>query len=313
MKERILIIGGTGFIGKYLTKKCHGKGFLCSVISLNVPKKENKIEGVDYYQCDLSIYDQLYAILHDKKFEYVVNLSGYINHSSFYSNEGLSIINSHFSGVINILRIIDPSPLRHFIQIGSSDEYGSLPAPQSEEMREQPISPYSFSKTATTHLMQMLFRSEKFPVTIIRLFLVYGEGQDLERFLPQVILGSLKNRDFPVSLGEQYRDFTYVGDIVDGIIECLDIKDTYGEIINLASGKKIMIRDVVRKVIEYTGKGSAKFGEIEYRSCENMELYASILKAQRLINWQPLTSFETGLKRTIEYIKSEVSNQYNAK
>ena len=106
MKERILIIGGTGFIGKYLTKKCHGKGFLCSVISLNVPKKENKIEGVDYYQCDLSIYDQLYAILHDKKFEYVVNLSGYINHSSFYSNEGLSIINSHFSGVINILCII---------------------------------------------------------------------------------------------------------------------------------------------------------------------------------------------------------------
>jgi len=313
LKERILIIGGTGFIGRHLAKKCQKIGLLCSVISLNPPTKNNKIKGVSYYQCNLAIYEQVYEILHDKKFEYIVNLSGYINHSSFYSDDGISIINSHFLGVMNTLSAIDRLSLRHFIQIGSSDEYGSMVAPQSEAMREEPISTYSFSKTAITHLMQMLFRSEKFPVTIIRLFLVYGEGQDLKRFLPQIIMNSLKGRDFPVSLGEQYRDFTYVEDIVDGIIASLEVKNTFGEIINLASGKKIMIRDVVKKVIEYTGRGTARFGEIEYRSGENMQLYASISKAQKLINWQPVTNFDIGLKKTIEYIKSEVSISSNVK
>ena len=70
-----------------------------------------------------------------------------------------------------------------FVQIGSSDEYGNIKAPQHEESREHPISPYSIGKLASTQFLQMLHRTEGFPAVILRPFLIYGPGQDNKRFI----------------------------------------------------------------------------------------------------------------------------------
>ena len=126
---------------------------------------------------------------------------------------------------------------------GSSDEYGNINSPQNETMREEPISPYSFSKLACTKLLRMLYVSEKLPVVILRLFLVYGEGQGFNRFLPQIIKGCLKNEAFPTSEGNQIRDFCYVSDIVDGIIATMKSEQVNGHILNLASGEPIKIKN----------------------------------------------------------------------
>ena len=104
---------------------------------------------------------------------------------------GKKVIDVHFGGVQNILQSVNLSALKRFVQIGSSDEYGNLSAPQTEDMRESPITPYSFGKVASTQLLQMLHRTEGLPIVILRLFLVYGPGQDYRRFIPQVIQGCL--------------------------------------------------------------------------------------------------------------------------
>ena len=199
--------------------------------------------------------------------------------------------------------MVNLTSLKRFVQIGSSDEYGNLSAPQTEDMRESPISSYSLGKLASTNLLQMLHITEGIPVVILRLFLVYGPEQDFDRFIPQIIKGCLSSSHFPASTGKQLRDFCYVDDVTNGILMALKNDKVNGEIINLASGKSISIREVVELVQKKIGLGRANFGKIPFRAGENMSLYADISKAHKVLKWRPVISIEEGIGRTIDYYK----------
>jgi len=298
VSERLLIVGGTGFIGNNLALSAVKGGISTTVLSLNCPVAERKIKGIEYLQADVTHLSQLQKQLKNLKFDYVVNLSGYIEHCSFLEG-GRNIIDTHFIGVQNLIQVIDWYELKRFVQIGSSDEYGNLPAPQSEEMREGPISSYSLGKLASTQLLQMLYRTVKLPAVTLRLFLVYGPGQDEKRFLPQIIKGCLSDNNFPTSAGLQLRDFCYIDDVIDGILTVLTNDKVNGEVINLASGTPVAIREVVEQVQKTVGKGSPEFGEIPYRVGENMELYANVSKAKELLDWEAKVSLESGIEKTV--------------
>lgn len=299
MADNLLIVGGTGFIGRNLTIKAVEDGFNVTVLSVNVPSKENQIDSADYLQADITNILQLRDQLSTISIDYVVNLSGYIDHSQFLKG-GRQVVKTHFWGVINLLQLLDWGELKRFVQIGSSDEYGNLPAPQNEEMHVSPISPYSLAKLASTQLLQMLYRTEGFPAVILRLFLAYGPGQDRKRFLPQIIQGCLLGNNFPTTAGEQLRDFCYVDDVTRGILLALKQDEANGEVINLASGKPVEILEVIKHVQKTVGQGSPEFGSIRYRSGENMELYGDILKAKRLLEWEPEVTLKEGIKRTVD-------------
>mgnify|MGYP000221006315 FL=1 len=239
--------------------------------------------------------------LKNKTFNYVLNLGGYVNHAD-YSDGGSDVFKTHFNGAMNLVSCINKVNLKSFVQIGSSDEYGGNIAPQNEGQREMPISPYSFSKAAVTHFLQMLYRTEKFPVVILRPFLVYGVGQDNNRFIPKVVQGCIDNNQFPVSPGEQLRDFCYIDDIVEVILLALTNKDIYGEVINIASGNPVTIKHVINTIIDMVGSGKPNFGQIDYRNMENMILYADISKAERMLGWRANIGLEEGLKSTINFI-----------
>lgn len=304
MIQNLLILGGTGFIGHHLAQKAVNIGFNTSVISLNLPTERRKVDDVNYISADITNLLDLKEKL-PEQIDYVVNLSGYINHSS-YLEEGCEVINSHLGGLQNLIALIDWKKLKRFIQVGSSDEYGHNVAPQNEEMSADPISSYSYSKFAANELLKMLYKTESFPVVMLRLFLVYGPGQDNERFLPQIIEACLSDSTFPVSLGNQLRDFCYIDDIVNGIILSLRTEGIEGEIINLASGKAQSILGVINFVKNSVGKGNPQFGKIPYRRNENMELYADIKKATELLEWKQEVSFEQGITKTIDYYRSKI-------
>ncbi|MAV94305.1 MAG: hypothetical protein CMA31_01290 [Euryarchaeota archaeon] len=303
MADNLLIIGGTGFIGNHLTCAAVKSGFQTTVLSLHEPNRENKVKGALYLQADITNFNDLSNRLLNIDIKFVINLSGYIDHCSFRTG-GDSVIDSHFTGVKNIVKVLDWSKLKRFIQIGSSDEYGNLKAPQNETMRESPISPYSFGKVASTQFLQMLNRTEGFPAVILRLFLVYGPSQNLKRFLPQVIRGCASGKTFPTSLGEQLRDFCYVDDVTRGILMTLMQDDINGEVINIASGTPVTIRKVIETVKLIIGQGDPIFGQIPYRAKENMALYADITKANNVLNWKPEITLEDGILRTINFYRT---------
>ncbi|RJX30706.1 MAG: NAD-dependent epimerase/dehydratase family protein [Oxalobacter sp.] len=296
----LLVVGGNGFIGRHVSARALAMGW--QVTSLGLSGKG--LQGACCVAADISDIESVRRVLFGEKFDYVVNCGGYIDHSTFGS-AGRRLIRTHFDGVLNLVETLDRTSLKRFVNIGSSDEYGNLPAPQSEIVREAPISPYSQAKVAATHFLQMMHRSEDFPAVTLRLFLTYGAGQDEHRFLPQIIRGCLEDCEFPTSSGEQLRDFCYVDDTVRAIFAALDSDLVNGEVINVGSGHAVSISYIIKKVCIMVGAGNPQFGVFPYRRGENMALYADISKAHRLLGWSPAVSLEQGLRRTIAYFSGE--------
>ena len=137
----------------------------------------------------------------------------------------------------------------------------------------------------------------------MRPFLIFGETQSKDRFLPYLIDNCLKDNKFKVTKGDQIRDFLYIKDFNQALIKTLDNKKAYGEIINIASGMPISIKDVIYLVTTIIGKGKPILGGIEYRESESMELYADINKAKLILEWEPEYDFKESLKKVINWYK----------
>lgn len=298
MNKKILIIGGTGFIGYHLSKKCIQKGWNVTSISTHKPRKIRFISKVKYVICDITKKKKLEKKL-SKNFNFVVNLGGYVDHS-----DRKKTFKSHFLGVKNLASIFLNKSIQSFVQIGSGGEYGKSKSPHKEIHKGKPISVYYKAKLlATTHLLK-LNKTKKFPVSIIRLYQAYGPRQDFNRFIPIIIQSCLKNKRFPCSEGKQFRDFIFVDDVVDAIIKSLKSSKASGQIFNIGSGKPFKIKDIIKKINEKIKKGYPLYGKIKLRKDEEIKTFPSIAKAKKLINWRPKVSFQHGLQKTINFYNS---------
>jgi nucleoside-diphosphate-sugar epimerase len=303
VKKSILIAGGTGFIGYHLSKKCLKLGWNVTSISTSYPKKEKKIHGVNYVLADLSKKKNLLRI--KKNFNYVVNLSGYVDHSNKKKT-----LDSHYRGCQNLANKFVESNIKKFIQIGSCIEYGKSKSPQLENEKNlnHTYSYYGKAKLMSTKHLLRLYKEKSFPVTIIRLYLVYGPKQDTNRVIPITIHNAMKNKKFKCSEGSQLRDFIFIDDVITAIIKVLKNKESDGEIFNIGTRKPIKIKYLINKICSILGSGSPVFGKIKFRKDEIEKLYPNINKAKKILRWSPKTSLIYGLKKTIRYYKNEKYN-----
>ena len=304
--KSILVVGGTWFIGKNLVEKLLQYGPKITCLSLKQKKDRIIHKNLKYIFCDYSNFKALKGKL-NKPYDYVVNLGGYIDHSKFFI-KGKSIIEDHFYSTINLLLHLKRKKLKRYIHIGTCDEYGENSSPIKENSREDPISSYAFAKLASINLVIMLNKTEDFPSTVLRLFLVYGPYQKNDRLIPQVINGCLKKKFFPVSKGNQLRDFCYVDDIVNAIILSLIHKKAVGQIFNVGSGNPVSVKFIISKISKMIKQGNPQFNKIKFRKNENLKLYPSINKIKRFLRWKPKVNLTEGLVKTIRYYKTYKKN-----
>lgn len=300
MSKSILIVGGTGFLGYHLAKKCMDKKWSVVSISTNKPKKIRFLPNIKYLILDISKKKNFKKLI-NFKFDYVVNFGGYVNHS-----EKKKTYQSHFIGCKNLVDFFINKNLKSFIQIGSCVEYGNYKSPQKESKSmeiKKLKSIYGKAKLSATNYLLKKFRQNKFPCTILRLYLVYGPKQDFNRYIPLVIKGCLENLKFPCSLGNQYRDFLYVDDLIRAIFKCLKNKNSKGEIFNIGSGTPREIKKTTLFIKSIIKKGKPEFGKIPFRKDEIINLYPSIDKAKKIINWKPYFNFNNSILKTIKYYK----------
>jgi nucleoside-diphosphate-sugar epimerase len=259
-KKKILITGGTGFIGYHLAKKCLKLNWSVTSLSTKNPTKIRKLKKIKYLISDISNKSDLKKII-NINYDYVVNLAGYVDHS-----KKKKTLYSHYNGCRNISEIFLRKKIKKFIQIGSSIEYGRNLSPQKENLNNtKTFSVYGKAKLMSTNYLLSLYKKYSFPVSVLRLYLVYGPYQDRNRVIPIVIDNALKSKEFDCSLGTQFRDFVYIDDVVNGIIKSLKTKKDNGQIINLGSEKPIMIKDVILKICKIIGSGKPQFGKIKFR------------------------------------------------
>jgi nucleoside-diphosphate-sugar epimerase len=296
---KILIPGGTGFIGHHLCLFFVKKKWKVFSITKSKPKKNRKIKGVKYIYCDVNNKKNLKKKL-DDYYDYIVNLSGYVDHS-----KNQSITKTHYQGCKNLVNNFKQKRPKKFIQIGSSIEYGKQESPQKEILLKKidTSSFYGNAKLASTFFLLSLFKKESYPISIIRPYLVYGPNQDNNRVIPFVINNSLEGNIFNCSPGNQFRDFLYIDDFVKAVYRSLKSTKNSGEVINIGSGKPVKIKSLILKIKNLVGKGKPKFCKIQIRSDEPVKLYPDILKAKKLLNWKPKITLEQGLNRTINFYK----------
>lgn len=293
--KKILIIGGTGFLGYHLAKYCLKKNFKVTSISINFPKQVRFLKKVRYIKCDISNKKLLEKKL-DNNFDYVVNFGGYVDHSNKKKT-----FKSHYLGAKILGSVFINKKIKKFIQIGSSMEYGRVRSPQKENYKCKPESTYGTSKFMATQYFLNLNIQNNFPVTILRLYQVYGPYQDLNRLIPIVINSCKDNKNFPCSNGEQLRDFLFVDDLIRAIFITLNKKEVCGKIINIGSGYPIKIKKIIKKIRKYFKKGNPLFGRIKLRKEELLKIYPDLKNAKNILNWKPRVDFNSGIKKTINF------------
>ncbi len=301
-KKNILIIGGTGFIGFHLAKACLAKNFNVFSLSISKPKKIRTLPEVKYFLGKVENKNSLKKF--DKyNFNYVVNCGGYVDHLNKKKT-----YNSHYKGCKNLYYYFVKKNLTRFVQIGSSSEYGKSKSPLKEDKIYRPIGIYGRAKFLATNFLIKKNKNNNFPVVILRLFQTFGTNQDSNRFIPFVIKESLLNKTFDCSPCTQKRDFLFIDNVVYSIMMALKKDDAVGKILNIGSGRPIMLKKVINKIIKITKKGKPKFGVIKLRSDENKVIYPNIKKAQKILGLKTNLNFDTQLKKTINYYK-KILNQ----
>jgi len=306
LTKKILIIGGTGFLGYHLAKKCILKKWDVTSISTHKPKKKRYLKKVKYLFIDISNKKLLKKKL-KPNYDFVVNFGGYVNH-----HEKIKTQKSHYNGCKNLSDLFVKNKLKSFIQIGSCVEYGNLKSPQKEnnEIDVKEIkSTYGKAKLMATNYLLNLNKKYNFPCTVLRLYLVYGSHQDNNRLIPYTIKECLKKKNFDCSSGKQFRDFLYIDDFLSAIFKCLGNKKAIGQIINIGKGKPENVKKVILYIKNKIKNGKPIFGKISFRKDEIMKLYPNIIKSKKILNWSPKTKFPKGIKKVIKYYKQDFYNQ----
>jgi nucleoside-diphosphate-sugar epimerase len=183
-------------------------------------------------------------------------------------------------------------------------EYGNNQVPHREDMRECPLTPYAAAKVACTHYLQMQNRSNGFPVVILRPFFIYGPGQDNSKFLPWLVEQARNNNVIEMTRGDQTRDPIYIADVTEAFIRASIAYDVDGEVINVASGEDITIKQIAQTVVDITGRGKLNIGTIPYRAGEQMFSTADINKMRLKLGMLPSARFSEAIKYIIQGVVS---------
>lgn len=297
-KIKVLIFGGTGFIGYHLAKKFIKKGWKVTSVSKKPPKKEKYIKGVYYKKIDLEKI-QNYNLL-KKNYDYLINVAGYINNNkkSKYKKHNYKITK-------NIFLHFKDSNIKAIINFGTSAEYGGKNSPQKETFICKPKTSYGKDKLKCTNFLNNSFKIYGFPVIIFRPYQVYGPLQETNRLIPIAAKACYFGKKFNCIDGNQVRDYLYVEDLVDAVLKALQNPKAIGQIFNLGSGTKITIKYLVDYIKNYYKKGKPTYGKIKLRKDESKNIYPDISKIKKKLKWKPKTTLKDGLNKTLEYYKKK--------
>lgn len=304
----ILVTGHAGFIGSHLTRKLLGLGYrVTGVDNYNdfydpIIKQFNVDAFRDHphfqeYKADILDRPALEQIFVANHPEVIVHLAARAGVRPSIKNPEL-YLRVNVTGTKNLLDLAKKYPLKQFIFASSSSVYGNQKkVPFSETDKLTPVSPYAETKLAA----EKLCRQSGLPMTILRFFTVYGPAgrPDMAPYLftKKIIAGEPILR---FGKGQTSRDYTYIDDIVNGIVAAIG-KSWPFEVINLGNNQPVKLNDFIKTIEEITGK-TAKIIERPRHPADVPQTFADITKAQKLLGWRPKTDLKTGLNFFIRSI-----------
>ena len=304
-----LVTGGAGFIGSHLAEELLRRGHTVRVVdSLITGKRQNLevLKGVEFLEGDLADMDVAQRAV--KGMEYVLHQAA-IPSVPRSVKDPITSNRANIDASLNILVAARDGGVKRLVYAGSSSAYGDTPTlPKREDMPTAPLSPYALQKLVAEQYGQMFTTLYGFETVTIRYFNVFGPRQDPGSPYSGVIslfATSLLEGRQPVIYGdgEQTRDFTYIANVVDGVLRAVEAPQAAGEVINVATGGRTSLNELLRTMQAIVGS-SVKPIYKDGRAGDVRDSQADISKARELLGYVPKVSLEEGLTHTLAWARA---------
>lgn len=299
-----LVTGGAGFIGSHLSEALVKRGHRVRVAdNFATGYKKNLRDGVEFLEGDCA--DPTFARRIVEGMDYVLHQAA-IPSVPRSVKDPIESNRANIDATVEMLVASRDAGVKRFVFAGSSSVYGDTPAlPKSETMPTNPLSPYGLQKLMGEKYCQMFTRLYGFETVTTRYFNVFGPRQDPTSPYSGVIsqfVYALREGRQPLIYGdgEQTRDFTFVGNVVDAVIRATETPGVAGEVFNIATNGRVSLNTLLAELNRIFGSNvepiykDARVGDVR-------DSQADISKAARLLGYSPIIPFEDGLRETVKW------------
>jgi len=311
--KNILITGGAGFIGTHLFETLIKQGnYIIVIDNFNecyYSGKEENFASVSQNHEILKDYNTIKGDLLDKSiYSKISNDIDIIFHLAAHAGVQYSMYNAeqvtrnNIVGFVNLLEFARKREIKKLVFASSSTVYGNPTyTPVDENHPKNPICPYGLSKLCGEIYADYYFKEYSIPITSLRFYSVYGP-----RGRPDMVVGKffdlvLQNKELIIyGDGEQLRDFTYISDIINGLILASEKKESSGQAFNLGWSNPISINQLVNKIYDIANKPK----KVKYKEKKKGDMditHADITKATKVLNYFPQVHIDDGLRKTYEW------------
>lgn len=320
---KILVTGAAGFIGFHVTKKLLDLKYQVIGIDNFNNYYDTKLKNArqkylkKHYKKNLVILKKdlknllsLKLLFKKYKFSYVINLAAQAGVRYSISKPD-NYFDSNILGFYNLLKCCKEYKVKHLIVGSSSSVYGNQKNNTNEKFNtNKPLSFYAATKKTNEIMAYSFSNVYKLPITILRFFTVYGPWGRPDMALYKFTKAISKNKKINLfNNGDHYRDFTYIDDIVQGVILSIKkipnkkrLSDVPYNIYNLGNNKTIFLKNFVKE-IEFQLKKKAKYKNLKLQNGDVLKTSANILKAKKILGYNPKTNIKIGISNFLSWYK----------
>lgn len=306
---RVLVTGGTGFVGSHLVRRLVAEGGEVHVTTRSDPsavpwRLADLGERITLHRLELGDPAAVEGLVATVGPTTVFHLAAHTHVTSSWERVD-ACLQTNVRGTAALLgALAREGSCRRVVHVSTADVYGDAEVPFAEDTACRPVSPYAASKLAAEHYAEVSHRADALPVVVVRPSTSYGPAQSSDRVVPEVILHALRGEDVAMTSGVQTREFTYVDDLVDGLVLAASVPGVEGDVFNLGAGREVAVREVVAAVLALLGDPvEARFGARPERPAEISRMVSDSGRARARLGWSPRVDLDDGLARTAAWYR----------
>lgn len=305
-----LVTGGAGFIGSHLVEELRRRGERVRVVDNLVTGKRVNLShtpDLEVIEGDLAELDT--ALNAVRGMDYVLHQAAIPSVPRSVSDP-IASNRANITATLNVLVAARDAGVKRVVYAGSSSAYGDTPTlPKREDMPARPLSPYALQKLVGEQYAQMFTALYGLETVTIRYFNVFGPRQDPSSPYSGVIslfISALIDGRRPTIYGDggHTRDFTYVANVVDGVLRACTAPNVAGQVINVATGGRVSLNELFRTLRDLTGSQVEPI-YADPRPGDVRDSQADISRARDLLGYTPTIDFEESLRRTLDWYRTQ--------
>lgn len=306
--SRIAVTGAAGFVGAALVERLAGDHDLVAVVrSRASASRLSRLAGeIEIVEADFEHPEQAAALVAAAKPEICVHAAA--AGAVVRDPDPQRTFRVNAQAPFELALALADTGCRQLVSLGSSSEYGPCTQPMREDQAPTPDDVYGATKLAGGAAARAVSADRGLAFTHLRLFSVYGPGEDLRRMVASTAVALVHGEPLDLTPGEQARDFVFIDDVVDAIVATFGRCDIDGETFNIGSGIQSTVREMALALAEAADADQTllRFGARPYRDNERFSWQADPVKAAQLLGWRASTSLRDGAAATVAALTSSL-------